>query len=47
MHKAWDYGVNPRFLLAMARVAMLKVENDLSTRRRQGVEKFRGLGHTR
>jgi heterodisulfide reductase subunit D len=42
--KACDYGVNPRFLLAMARLAMLKDDNDLSERRRQGVEKFRGLG---
>jgi len=42
--KACDYGVNPRFLLAMARLAMLKDDNELSERRRQGVEKFRGLG---
>jgi len=42
--KACDYGVNPRFLLAMARVAMAKAENELPQRRRQGVEKFRDLG---
>src|ERR1035441_5646625 len=37
--KACDYGVNPRFLLAMARVATAKARNELSDRRRQGVEK--------
>src|ERR1035437_2257385 len=41
--KACDYGVNPRFLLAMARVAMAKADSQLSVRRRQGVEKFRDL----
>jgi Fe-S oxidoreductase len=41
--KACDYGVNPRFLLAMARVAMAKAENELRHMRRQGVEKFRDL----
>jgi len=41
--KACDYGVNPRFLLAMARVAIAKAENELPQRRRQGVEKFRDL----
>src|SRR5262249_30469307 len=41
--KACDYGVNPRFLLAMARVAMAKAENELPYLRRQGVEKFRDL----
>jgi heterodisulfide reductase subunit D len=41
--KACDYGVNPRFLLAMARVAMVKAENELPDRRRRGVQKFRGL----
>ena len=35
--KACDYGVNPRFLLAMARVAMAKSQNELPERRRQGV----------
>src|ERR1017187_6458272 len=32
--KACDYGVNPRFLLAMARVAAVKAEHELSDRRR-------------
>jgi heterodisulfide reductase subunit D len=41
--KACDYGVNPRFLLAMARVAMVSAENDPTDRRRQGVQKFRDL----
>jgi heterodisulfide reductase subunit D len=42
--KACDEGVNPRFLLAMARVAIAKSENGLPVRRRQGVEKYRDLG---
>jgi heterodisulfide reductase subunit D len=42
--KACDEGVNPRFLLAMARVAMAKTEHDLPERRRQGVEKYRDMG---
>jgi L-lactate utilization protein LutB len=33
--KACDYGVNPRFLLAMARVSLAKVTNELPNRRRQ------------
>jgi Fe-S oxidoreductase len=41
--KACDYGVNPRFLLAMARVAIAKADNDLSERRRRGVERYRDL----
>src|SRR5262245_41322305 len=41
--KACDYGVNPRLLLAMARVAMAKAENQLRDLRRQGVEKFHDL----
>jgi Fe-S oxidoreductase len=41
--KACDYGVNPRFLLAMARLATARAERELSDRRRQGVEKFRDL----
>ena len=40
--KACDYGVNPRFLLAMARVAMSKQASALPQRRREGVEKYRG-----
>ena len=39
--KACDEGVNPRFLLAMARVAIAKAKNTLPERRRQGVEKYR------
>jgi heterodisulfide reductase subunit D len=39
--KACDYGVNPRFLLAMARVAMAKSQNQLPERRRQGLTLFR------
>jgi heterodisulfide reductase subunit D len=35
--------VNPRFLLAMARVAVTRKENDLPERRRQGVAKFRDV----
>jgi heterodisulfide reductase subunit D len=41
--KACDYGINPRFLLAMARLATTRAENALSGRRRLGVEKFRDL----
>jgi heterodisulfide reductase subunit D len=39
--KACDDGVNPRFLLAMARVATAKHDHDLSERRRRGVTRFR------
>ena len=39
--KACDYGVNPRFLLAMARVAMAKHDKPMPDRRRRGVEDFR------
>jgi heterodisulfide reductase subunit D len=42
--KACDEGVNPRFLLAMARVAMTKAEHELPARRRQAIEKYRDLG---
>ncbi len=42
--KACDEGVNPRFLLAMARVAIAKAEHDLPERRRRGVERYRDLG---
>jgi len=41
--KACDYGVNPRFVLAMARVAMAKAKNELPDRRRKGVQNFRGM----
>src|ERR1700744_6040008 len=39
--EACDYGVNPRFLLAMARVAIAKTNNELPERRRQGIARFR------
>jgi heterodisulfide reductase subunit D len=39
--KACDYGVNPRFLLGMTRVAMAKAKDDAATQRRVGVEGFR------
>src|SRR5215469_12783217 len=39
--KACDYGVNPRFLLSMARLAMVRREEAADDRRRQGVEGFR------
>jgi len=42
--KACDEGVNPRFLLAMARLAIAKTGNTLPERRRQGLEKYRELG---
>jgi len=41
--KACDEGVNPRFLLAMARVAMARESNEPPARRRQGVTDFRKL----
>jgi heterodisulfide reductase subunit D len=41
--KACDEGVNPRFLLAMARVAIAREKQELSPRRRQGVVDFRKL----
>src|ERR1700694_4702280 len=42
--KACDYGVNPRFLLAMARLGIAQADNELPERRRQGVERYRDLG---
>jgi Fe-S oxidoreductase len=39
--EACDYGVNPRFLLAMARVAIAKTNNELPERRRLGIARFR------
>jgi Fe-S oxidoreductase len=39
--KVCDYGVNPRFLLTMARVAMARAEKDPQTQREQGVDGFR------
>src|ERR1700692_1183421 len=42
--KACDYGVHPRFLLAMARLGMAKADSGLSERRRQGLESYRDVG---
>ena len=42
--KACDYGVNPRFLLTMARLAMLRSEKELPERRKQAVTAFRKIG---
>jgi Fe-S oxidoreductase len=42
--RACDEGVNPRFLLTMARLAMARAESELPDRRRQGVERYRDLG---
>lgn len=39
--KACDYGVNPRFLLTMARLGIAKSDNELAERRRQGLERYR------
>jgi len=39
--KACDYGVNPRFLLGMARVAMARRKDEPRDQRRHGVEGFR------
>jgi Fe-S oxidoreductase len=41
--KACDEDVNPRFLLAMARLAMTR-KNDPPARRRQAIDAFRNLG---
>ena len=41
--KACDYGVNPRFLLAVARVQMAKHSNEPPDRRKNGVQTFRKL----
>jgi len=38
---ACDYGVNPRFLLAMARVKMARQSSEPRERRKRGVENFR------
>jgi Fe-S oxidoreductase len=39
--KACDYGVNPRFLLGMARLAMTRAKGQAAEQRRHGVEGFR------
>src|SRR5215469_738461 len=41
---ACEDGVNPRFLLAMARIAMAKADQALPDRRRRGIAAFRDLG---
>ena len=41
--EACDYGVNPRFMLTMARLAMAKASTEPREQRRQGVEHFRKL----
>jgi heterodisulfide reductase subunit D len=40
---ACDEGVNPRFLLAMARVSLAKAKHELPERRRQGMQKYREI----
>jgi Fe-S oxidoreductase len=42
--KACDYGVNPRFLLAMARLAMVRARKAPDERRHAGLQAFRGVG---
>jgi len=42
--EACDYGVNPRFLLAMARLAMVRARNGPDQRRRDGLQVYRGVG---
>jgi heterodisulfide reductase subunit D len=39
--KACEYGVNPRFLLYMARVQMVRDKGESAVQRRGGVEEFR------
>jgi heterodisulfide reductase subunit D len=41
--EACDYGVNPRFMLTMARLAMAKASMEPREQRRRGVETFRRL----
>jgi Fe-S oxidoreductase len=42
--RACDDGVNPRFLLAMARLALVRAEKAPEERRRTGLRVFRGVG---
>jgi heterodisulfide reductase subunit D len=42
--EACDYGINPRFMLAMARVAMARAGSNLPERRRRGVKNYRAMG---
>ena len=39
--EACDYGVNPRFLLGMARAAMARAKNEAAVLRKKGVDGFR------
>ena len=41
--EACDYGVNPRFLLAVARVRMAQHTKEQPDRRKQGVQSFRRM----
>jgi Fe-S oxidoreductase len=41
--KACDYGVNPRFMLSMARIAMAKARDSLPEQRRKGVTGYRAV----
>jgi heterodisulfide reductase subunit D len=41
--RACDYGVNPRFLLAVARVRLARATSEAPDLRRRGVESFRGM----
>jgi Fe-S oxidoreductase len=41
--KACDYGVNPRFLLVMARLALTRKANEQPARRKRGVDVFRKM----
>jgi heterodisulfide reductase subunit D len=43
--KACDYGVNPRFLLYMARIEMAHAKDERAVERRSGVEAFRKVAH--
>jgi heterodisulfide reductase subunit D len=42
---ACDYGVNPRFLLAMARAALVRQSTEPRERRKRGVEGFRAVAN--
>jgi len=41
--KACDYGVNPRFMLSMARIAAAKAKSEPQERRRKGVTGYRAV----
>ena len=41
--KACDYGINPRFMLSMARIAATKARDDLRDQRRKGVQAYRAV----